>query len=170
MLEFKLCQARISTCFFSYISLLIFSIWCSSVILPPFTSLIMISFSSVIIFRMAILKSFSGKSDMFSHKLFVLSAFFPFYPQCSINILNTVCPRESLHSTNRVQKEEWSPCLSTALCWDLASAASSLKHNEKCWSLASLRKKDPWLGGSRCGQPVFLRAAVRNGVCATFLS
>ena len=48
--------------FFSYISLLIFSIWRSSVILSPFTSLILISFSYVIIFRMAILKSFSGKS------------------------------------------------------------------------------------------------------------
>ena len=47
-------------------SLLIFSIWCDSVIISPFTSLIMISFSSVNRFGMAILKSSSGKSDMCS--------------------------------------------------------------------------------------------------------
>lgn len=32
-------------------------------------SLLMISFSSVIVVRMAILESISGKSDVFSHKL-----------------------------------------------------------------------------------------------------
>lgn len=62
-----------------YVSLLLFFIWCDIVMTSSFTSLIMLSSSSVNIFRIAVVQSFSAKSDIWSSKSGLCCLLFSFF-------------------------------------------------------------------------------------------